>query len=163
MGIRGRTLTLSAIADNRRHNQTLSLMSDYDEPLRPGMAGYLADPPGLNREYSDPPVQMNHTATSILHTTQLPTIKIYLNQALAGSITDISPWKNPVEWIRANHEYISSVVKDVAKLAGYNENELTSCIDQSIVYPVSYDDLHAMGTFSHAILCSVSLPIPFLI
>ena len=116
---------------------------------------------------------------SILHTTQLPTAKVFLDQGLASSIelaparsvfkyvsygsgimsdpgrgwdtvmtelikvaaiglsssslrssnANVSPWKQPIEWICIDSDYISYMV-EVVNLTGNNEIILARCADQ---------------------------------
>jgi hypothetical protein len=113
------------------------------------MAGYINDSPGPKQEGTYSPALANHTVESVLHTTRLPTSKVFLDQA---STTDVSPWEDPVEWVRADSEYVNSIVEEVSELTGNTEIKLASCTEQFIVYPVSYNDLRAIGTWSHGLV-----------
>ena len=79
---------------------------------------------------------------SVLHTTRLPTSKVFLDQALAVSIPRVSPWEHPAEWARAEAEYVDSIVAEISELTGNAEIGLARCID---LFPVSYNDLNAIG------------------
>ena len=125
---------------------TLALTPNYDKHPHPMMPGYLADPPDWKEEYTESHAPPNRVGASILHTTPLPTARVFLDQALASSITHISPWKNPIEWIRAESEYVNYVVEEVANLTGKDEIVLARCADQFIVYHVSFADADTLAT-----------------
>ena len=127
------------------------------------MPGYLADPPDWNEDYTE----FVPATTSILHTTQLPTAKIFLDEGLASSIVKVSPWQNPLEWIRLDSDYVNYMVEEVANLTGNEEIVLAKCADQFIAYHVSFDDLNTtcmvslrllqrliVYVFSHLLLCA---------
>jgi len=83
---------------------------------------------------------------SILHASELPTLKKHIDQALACSSAEISPWLKPVAWVQAESEYIDSVLQDVAVLTGNGEIKQDIHIEEIIIYRVSYDYMDASGT-----------------
>jgi hypothetical protein len=90
----------------------------------------------------NPTASVARTLTSILHTKLLPSSKVFLDQALAHSSVDISPWETPIEWVCADSGYISSIVQEIAALTESVEIEEACFIDHLIVYPVSCDYLN---------------------
>jgi hypothetical protein len=84
--------------------------------------------------------------SNTLHTEQLPTSHVPLDSALTHFETNISPWKNPVEWVAAESEHVNSVVDEIAELTKRSEINQAKFTDQFIVYPVSCHRLNALDT-----------------
>jgi len=97
----------------------------------------------------NPTTLTNRTFKSILHTKQLLTSNVLLDQALTHSSASVSPWQDPVAWVRADSEYINSVIHDTAVLTGSGEiKQVIPTGDQLILYPrlIVY-------VFAHLTLC----------
>jgi hypothetical protein len=89
------------------------------------------------------PAQMH---SNTLHTEQLPTSHVPLDDALTHIETNISPWENPLEWVAADSEHVNSVVDEIAELTKRREINQAKFADQFIVYPVSCLCLNALDT-----------------
>jgi hypothetical protein len=80
---------------------------------------------------------MNRIPASGLHTKQLPKLNKSLDEALACSSANVSPWQKPVDWVRADSEYINYVIQDIAALTESEEIKQANFTDQLVIFPVS--------------------------
>jgi hypothetical protein len=146
-GILKSDLTLNATANSPRpQNESRSLIPGDNNPPRSSLTGYLGGSPGQRLENTYTHEQSNRTVKSVLHTTQLPVSEVFLDQALAVPIPHVSPWEHPTEWARAEAEYVDSIVSEISELTGNAEIGLARSIG---VYPVSYNDPNAIGTWAN--------------
>jgi hypothetical protein len=79
----------------------------------------------------------NRVNPSILHTKHLPTLDVFLDQALTRSATKVSAWQKPNAWTRAESRYINSIIQDLVLLTGNGEMKQAIITNRLIVYPVS--------------------------
>ena len=59
-----------------------------------------------------------------------------LDDALTNFEINISPWKNPLEWIHADAQYINSIIQGITTLATTTEIVPANFTGQDVIYPV---------------------------
>jgi hypothetical protein len=76
-----------------------------------------------------------------IHTAKLPTKDVSLDYALMRIDTNtISPWMNPIEWIRADSNYLHVIVDSLGMLVKSDEIQEIG-FHKIIIYPVNLGHL----------------------
>lgn len=63
---------------------------------------------------------------------------VTLDHALTNFDTDISPWKHPHDWNRANAIHVSSIMQRVKSFTGSDEIDKAD-LGANMIYPVSFN------------------------
>jgi len=74
----------------------------------------------------------------IIHTTNLPSSTMLLDDELFNFETEISPWTNPTNWIQADTKHINSIIQRSIELTGRFEIEQARFANQDMIYPVCF-------------------------
>jgi hypothetical protein len=98
----------------------------------PQPTSFQSSPNALNS-----PVLTNEV--SVIHAKELPTLQVHLDHALTNFEFDISPWKHPAQWIKADSLHVNFIVEDLAALTKNKDIKQIVSIDPLFLYPVSCD------------------------
>ena len=82
-----------------------------------------------------------------IHTAKLPTKDVSLDYALTHidhKTNTISPWMNPVGWIRADSNYVHVIVDKLGMLV--ESDEIEEVVPKVMIYPVNLGHMQYSAT-----------------
>lgn len=107
---------------------------------------------------SSPSWQLHDSLPCFTHNTKLPSLDGCFDDAMSQFDIDISPWRDPVEWIQGNTIYINQIIEAVIKVTENSALALAFLSGEGMIYPVSicHAIIRILNLISHF---SVSAPI----
>jgi hypothetical protein len=118
-------------------NLKLTLNSDISQ----GWSYIVDDPETASVSAETGPTSLSEDVVhpmSIIHTAKLPTMDVSLDNALMHfDMNTISPWMNPMEWIKADSSDIIGIINKYSQLVTVDEIDLADVDLHGIIYPVN--------------------------